>query len=55
MVGFDQSADASLYYPELLQFLQLTNDYCQEKGPETLFLSDTLMVSAERHSEYMTL
>jgi hypothetical protein len=26
MVGFDQSADASSYYLEELQFLQLTND-----------------------------
>jgi len=55
MVGFDQSADASSYYLEELQFLQLTNDYCQEKGLETLFLSDTLAVSAERHCEYMML
>jgi len=53
MAAFDQSADASSYDPDELQFLQLINGYRQENGLDTLVLSDTLAVSAERHSEDM--
>jgi uncharacterized protein YkwD len=53
IAGFDQRADASSYDSEELQFLDLINDYRENNGLESLVLSDTLAVAAERHSQDM--
>jgi uncharacterized protein YkwD len=50
---FNQRADADSYDSEELQFLGLINDYRQQNGLDSLALSDTLAVSAERHDQDM--
>src|SRR5215212_11923037 len=50
---FNQRADADSYDSEELQFLELINDYRQQNGLDSLALSDTLAVSAERHDQDM--
>jgi Cysteine-rich secretory protein family len=50
---FDQRAEADSYDPEELQFLELINDYRENNGLDSLALSDTLSVSAERHDQDM--
>ena len=53
VVDFNQSADASSYDSEELQFLQLINDYRGNNGLGALLLSDALAVAAEHHSQDM--
>jgi len=53
MAVFDQRADAASYDSEELRFLELINDYRENNRLDSLALSDTLAVSAERHSEDM--
>ena len=53
VVAAGKSADANSYDSEELQFLQLINDYREDNGVRPLILSDTLAVSAERHSQDM--
>jgi uncharacterized protein YkwD len=53
LIAGDQSASATSYDSEELQFLQLINDYRQNNGLGNLLLSDTLSVSSERHSQDM--
>ena len=53
VVAGGKSADATPYDFEELRFLQLINDYRENNGVEPLILSDTLAVSAERHSQDM--
>jgi uncharacterized protein YkwD len=48
-----QSASATSYDAEELQFLRLINEYRASNGLEPLLLSDTLSVSSERHSQDM--
>jgi uncharacterized protein YkwD len=50
----ERSADATSYDSEELQFLQLINQYRESTGGvEPLILSDTLALSAQRHSQDM--
>ena len=53
IVAAGKSADANPYDSEELRFLQLINDYREDNGVRPLILSDTLAVSAERHSQDM--
>jgi len=53
IVAAGKSADANSYDAEELRFLQLINDYREDNGVGPLTLSDTLAVSAERHSQDM--
>ena len=53
VVDFNQSADASSYDSDELQFLQLINDYRGNNGLGPLLLSDALAVAAEHHSQDM--
>jgi uncharacterized protein YkwD len=53
IVAAGKSADANSYDAEELKFLQLINDYREDNGVRPLILSDTLAVSAERHSKDM--
>jgi uncharacterized protein YkwD len=53
IVAAGKSADANPYDSEELRFLQLINDYREDHGVRPLILSDTLAVSAERHSQDM--
>ena len=53
VVASETSANTTTYDSEELQFLQLINEYRQSNGAGPLLLSDTLAVSAERHSQDM--
>jgi uncharacterized protein YkwD len=53
MIASGQSASATPYDAEELQFLQMINAYRQSYGLGNLLLSDTLSVSSERHSQDM--
>src|SRR5918997_5529051 len=53
LITGDQSASATSYDDEELEFLQLINDYRQNNGLGKLLLSDTLSVPSERHSQDM--
>ena len=46
-------AEANSYDSEELRFLRLINEYREDNGVGPLLLSDTLAVSAERHSQDM--
>ncbi len=48
-----ESARATSYDAEELEFLHLINDYRKNNGLRGLLLSDTLSVSSERHSQDM--
>ena len=50
VVAAGKSAHANSYDSEELRFLQLINEYREDNGVGPLLLSDTLAVSAERHS-----
>jgi uncharacterized protein YkwD len=53
LITGDQSASATSYDDEELEFLQLINDYRQNNGLGKLLLSDALSVPSERHSQDM--
>jgi uncharacterized protein YkwD len=53
VVASEKSADATSYDSEELRFLQLLNQYRNNNGVGPLILSDTLALSAERHSQDM--